>query len=62
LISRPIHLFPLARKSLTNNVKSRAWRVIAERFGVSESTAGRYVLLARKADHLPPTKPGKKNA
>ncbi len=45
-----------------DNVDEGAWRVIAERFSVSESTAGRYVLLARKAGYLPPTKPGKKNA
>jgi hypothetical protein len=45
-----------------DNVDEGPWRVIAERFGVSESTAGRYVLLARQADHLPPTKPGKKKA
>jgi hypothetical protein len=45
-----------------DNINDGPWRVIAERFGVSESTAGRYVLLARKARHLPPTKSGKKNA
>jgi hypothetical protein len=39
-----------------------AWRVIADRYGVSESTAGRYVMLARKSGYLPPTKPGKKQA
>ena len=33
-----------------------------DRFGVSESTAGRYVLLARKAGYLPDTTAGKKQA
>jgi hypothetical protein len=37
-----------------------AWQVIVDRYGVSKSTAGRYVMLARKAGYLPPTKPGKK--
>jgi DNA-binding transcriptional regulator LsrR (DeoR family) len=36
------------------------WQVIADRFGVSEVTAGRYVGKARKAGLLPPTTPGKK--
>jgi hypothetical protein len=39
-----------------------AWGAIADRYGVSKSTAGRYVVLARKAGYLPPTKPGKKQA
>jgi len=33
-----------------------------DRFDVSESTAGRYVLLARKAGYLPDTTAGKKQA
>jgi hypothetical protein len=45
-----------------DNVDDGPWQAIMDRFGVSESTAGRYVLLARKAGYLPPTKPGKKNA
>jgi hypothetical protein len=45
-----------------DNVDDGPWQVIMDRFGVSESTAGRYVLLARKAGYLPLTKPGKKNA
>ena len=43
-----------------------SWRghggLIQDRFGVSESTAGRYVLLARKAGYLPATTAGKKQA
>jgi hypothetical protein len=38
------------------------WQAIQDRFRVSESTAGRYVLLARKAGHLPATTAGKKQA
>ena len=38
------------------------WQAIRDRFGVSESTAGRYVLLARKAGYLPDTTAGKKQA
>jgi hypothetical protein len=38
------------------------WRAIQDRFSVSESTAGRYVLLARKAGYLPVTTAGKKQA
>jgi hypothetical protein len=38
------------------------WQAIQDRFSVSESTAGRYVLLARQAGHLPHTTPGKKKA
>jgi hypothetical protein len=38
------------------------WQAIQDRYGVSESTAGRYVLLARKAGHLPATTAGKKQA
>jgi hypothetical protein len=45
-----------------DNIDNGPWRVIAERYEVSETTAGRYVLLARKAGLLPQTDPGKKNA
>ena len=45
-----------------DNVEEGPWQAITERYGVSESTAGRYVLLARKAGYLPPTKSGKKKA
>ena len=38
------------------------WQAIQDRFSVSESTAGRYVLLARKAGYLPDTTAGKKLA
>ena len=38
------------------------WQAIQDRFSVSESTAGRYVLLARKAGYLPDTTAGKKQA
>ena len=38
------------------------WQAIQDRFDVSESTAGRYVLLARKAGYLPATTAGKKQA
>jgi hypothetical protein len=38
------------------------WQAIKDRFSVSESTAGRYVLLARKAGYLPDTTAGKKKA
>jgi len=38
------------------------WHAIRDRYGVSESTAGRYVLLARKAGYLPDTTAGKKQA
>lgn len=38
------------------------WEAIRDRFDVSESTAGRYVLLARKAGYLPATTAGKKQA
>ena len=38
------------------------WQAIKDRFSVSESTAGRYVLLARKAGYLPDTTAGKKQA
>jgi hypothetical protein len=43
-----------------DTVDSGPWRAIAERFSVSETTAGRYVGLARKAGYLPATRPGKK--
>ncbi|WP_375486903.1 hypothetical protein [uncultured Mycobacterium sp.] len=45
-----------------DNVDDGPWQAIMDRFGVSESTAGRYVLLARKAGYLPQTEPGKKKA
>jgi hypothetical protein len=38
------------------------WRAIQDRFSISESTAGRYVLLARRAGYLPATTAGKKQA
>jgi hypothetical protein len=38
------------------------WQAIQDRYGVSASTAGRYVLLARRAGLLPPTDPGKRKA
>lgn len=43
-------------------INDRPWRVIAERFNVSETTASRYVVQARKAGLLPATEPGKKKA
>lgn len=43
-------------------IDDRPWRTIAERFSVSETTAARYVVLARKAGLLPATKPGRKKA
>ena len=45
-----------------DNVNDAPCRTIRERYNVSQSTAGRYVLLARKAGYLPPTKPEKKKA
>ena len=45
-----------------DNVDDGPWQAIMDRFDISESTAGRYVLLARKAGYLPPTNPGKKKA
>jgi transposase len=45
-----------------DTINDGPWRAIAERFGVSETTAGRYVMLARKAGLLPKTAPGRKNA
>ncbi len=45
-----------------DNIKGGVYRAIAERFGVSEATAGRYVGRARKAGLLPPTQSGKKKA
>lgn len=45
-----------------DNIDQGPWRAIGERFSVSDTTAGRYVLLARKAGHLPQTEPGKKKA
>jgi hypothetical protein len=45
-----------------DNLDAGPWQAIQDRFGVSESTAGRYVLLARRAGHLPATTVGKKQA
>jgi hypothetical protein len=45
-----------------DNVDGKPWRVIAKHYGVSEATAGRYVMLARRAGHLPQTTSGKKKA
>lgn len=45
-----------------DNIDSGPWRAITERFKVSRATAGRYVMLARQAGHLPHTTPGKKKA
>jgi hypothetical protein len=45
-----------------DNLDSGPWRAITERYKVSRATAGRYVMLARQAGHLPPTTPGKKQA
>jgi hypothetical protein len=44
------------------HLKEGPWKAIQDRFRVSESTAGRYVLLARKAGYLPATTAGKKQA
>lgn len=45
-----------------DTIDSGSWRAIAQRYGVSKTTAGRYILLARKEGYLPPTDPGKKKA
>jgi hypothetical protein len=45
-----------------DNIDGKPWSVIARHYNVSEATAGRYVVLARKAGHLPPTESGKKKA
>lgn len=45
-----------------DNIDGKPWRVIAKHYGVSEATAGRYVMLARRAGHLPQTTSGKKRA
>jgi hypothetical protein len=45
-----------------DNIGSGPWQAITERFKVSRATAGRYVMLARQAGHLPQTTPGKKRA
>lgn len=44
------------------NIDDGPWLAIRDRYGVAESTAARYVMLARKAGLLPPTEPGKKKA
>jgi hypothetical protein len=45
-----------------DHVHEGPWKAIQDRYSVSESTAGRYVLLARKAGYLPATTAGKKQA
>jgi hypothetical protein len=45
-----------------DNIDGKPWSVIARHYNVSEATAGRYVVLARRAGHLPPTESGKKRA
>lgn len=46
-----------------DNIDSEsAWRAIRECYNVSPTTAGRYVMMARQAGHLPATTPGKKKA
>ncbi len=46
-----------------DNVDSEsAWQAIRERYNVSPTTAGRYVMMARQAGYLPATTPGKKKA
>jgi hypothetical protein len=45
-----------------DNIDGKPWSVIARHYNVSEATAGRYVVLARRAGHLPPTESGKKKA
>ena len=45
-----------------DNIDNAAWRVIAERYGVSETTAGRYVLLARRSRSPTPNRPRQKKA
>jgi hypothetical protein len=44
-----------------NSEKGAAWQAIQDRYGVAPSTAGRYVLRARKEGHLPPTTRGKRS-
>ena len=45
-----------------DNIDGKPWSVIAKHYNVSEATAGRYVVLARRAGHLPQTTSGKKKA
>ena len=45
-----------------DNVDNKPWRVIAKHYNVSEATAGRYVVRARREGHLPQTTSGKKKA
>jgi hypothetical protein len=45
-----------------DNVDNKPWRVIAKHYNVSEATAARYVMLARRDEFLPPTTSGKKRA
>lgn len=44
------------------NIDDGPWLAIRDRYGVAESTAARYVMLARQAGLLPQTEPGKKKA
>jgi hypothetical protein len=46
----------------TDNVDEKPWAAIAKHFDVSDATAGRYIVQARKAGYLPPTESGKKKA
>ncbi len=46
----------------TENIDGKPWAAIAEHFGVSHATAGRYVVQARKAGYLPATESGRKKA
>jgi hypothetical protein len=41
--------------------KGAAWQSIQDHFGVSASTAGRYIMRARKEGHLPQTTRGKRS-
>lgn len=45
-----------------DSIDGKPWSVIAQHYNVSEATAGRYVVLARRAGHLPQTTSGKKKA
>jgi hypothetical protein len=45
-----------------DNLDNKPWSAIARHYNVTEATAGRYIVLARKAKLLPPTEPGKKKA
>lgn len=46
----------------TDHIDDKPWSAIASHFDVSEATAGRYVVQARKAGYLPETESGKKKA